>query len=262
MMQISSPENVTAQAATRLTAFFFDNWYRILLSVAIVIIAVVLIRLFRAAAARMGAEYRLSPRAIRAFNLVITYGILLLAAINILAAFDIQLYSLIVSLGLISALMVMGSQLIISNLLGGVLVYVEKPFVEGDIIKVGDNTGVVEGISYRSTIMRGLNGLYVTIPNSTYLTSPIINYTRSHLYMVSLPFSAPRSANFSGLVDAIRARSPAIPGFVPGKGEALYKTGIAAEAVQYELHIWVSDLRNADEARSCVFELIAGLLKT
>jgi small-conductance mechanosensitive channel len=156
----------------------------------------------------------------------------------------------------ISAVVILGSQLLISNLLGGTVVYIEKPFLVGDLIKVGGNMGVVQGISIRATTLKGLNGLNITIPNSTFLTTSITNYTRTKHYLVKVPFTMPRNVNISGLVDAIKAHASSIPGLVADSREELYKTGISEDDIQYELQLWISDPRKSDEARSRAIDII------
>ncbi|CAJ35370.1 mechanosensitive ion channel family protein [Methanocella arvoryzae] len=262
MFQSTSPADATTQAALNLVEFFYSNWNKILLAIAILIIALVVINFLKIALAQIARDYKLPPKLLRFLNTVVTYGTLILAIVNILAVFDIHLYSLIVSLGLISAVIVLGSQLVISNLLGGTIVYIEKPFEIDDVIKVGENTGVVEGISFRSTTMRGLNGLVITIPNSTYLTTPITNYTRTRQYLVKLPFTMPRNVDMSGLIDRLRSEASSIPGFSSGKGETLYKMGISKDNVDYELHFWISDPRVSDGARSRIVDIIGQFLPT
>lgn len=260
MLQSTNPADAITQAVLNLVSFFYGNWNKVLLSIAILVVAFLVIRFLKIAIAQVGKDYNLPPKLRRTLNTVITYGTLILAIVNILAVFNIQLYSLIVSLGLISAVIVLGSQLVISNLLGGTIVYIEKPFEIDDVIKVGENTGVVEGISFRSTTMRGLNGLVITIPNSTYLTTPITNFTRTRQYLVKLPFSVPRDVNMSGLIDRLRSEASSVPGFAADSGETLYKMGISKDNVDYELHFWVSDPRASDDARSHIVDIIGQFL--
>lgn len=260
MLQSTNTADAITQATLNLVSFLYGNWNKLLLSIAILAVAFLVIRFLKIAFAQIGKDYKLPPKLLRTLNTVVTYGILILAIINILAVFNIQLYSLIVSLGLISAVIVLGSQLVISNLLGGTIVYIEKPFEIDDVIKVGENTGIVEGISFRSTTMRGLNGLVITIPNSTYLTTPITNFTRTRQYLVKLLFTAPRDVNMSGLLDTIRSKASSVPGFLADKGEALHKMGINKDNVDYELQFWVSDPRASDNARSCIIDIIGQFL--
>jgi small conductance mechanosensitive channel len=252
----SNPADATTQAFVTLTNFLYANWYRIILSLATLIGAFVLTRLLRRIILELGKDYHLPPQTARMIVSLATYVIFILALVIVLAVFDIQLYPLILSLGVISAVVVLGSQLLISNLLGGTVVYIEKPFLKGDLIKVGDNLGVVQGISIRATSLRGLNGLDITIPNSTFLTTPITNYTRTRHYLVTVPFTMPRDINLSGLVDAVKSRAASVPALAPDRGEQLYKMGISKDDIQYELHFWVTDPRQSDDARSHVIDII------
>jgi small-conductance mechanosensitive channel len=262
MLQTANPADATTQAALALANFFYGNWQRILMSAAILVIAYIFMRVLKGLVLEMGKSYHLPPQTTRMAVTLMTYGIFILAFISVLAVFDIQLYPLILSLGILSVVVVLGSQLLISNLLGGAVVYIEKPFLIGDLIKVGDSTGVVQGISIRATTLRGLNGLDITIPNSTFLTTSITNYTRTMHYLIKVPFTMPRDINLSGLADAIKAHAPSIPGFMADRGDELYKMGISKDDIQYELHFWISDPRESDDARSKVIDIISQFYPT
>ncbi len=257
MFQSANPADATTRAALDLASFFYANWHRILIAVAILVIAYILMRVFKGLIVEAGKNYHLPPQTTRMIVTLMTYGVFIIAFVCVLAVFDIQLYPLILSLGILSAVIVLGSQLLISNLLGGAVVYIEKPFLKGDLIKVGDSTGVVQGISIRATTMRGLNGLDITIPNSTFLTTSITNYTRTKHYLIKVPFTMPRDISLSGLAEAIKAHAPSIPGFMIDRGDELYKMGISKDDIQYELHFWISDPRESDEARSRVIDIIS-----
>jgi small-conductance mechanosensitive channel len=252
----SNPADAITQAAVTLADFFYNNWSRILLSVVTLIAAFILTRLVKGVLIGLGKNYHLPPQTTRMVVSLVSYVIFIIALVIVLAVFNIQLYPLILSIGVISAVVVLGSQLLISNLLGGTVVYVEKPFLKGDLIRVGDNLGVVQGVSIRATTLKGLNGLNITIPNSTFLTTPITNYTRTKQYLIKVPFTMPREINLSGLVDAVRAHASSVPGLAPDQGEQLYKMGISKDDIQYELHFWVTDPRQSDDARSRIIDII------
>jgi small-conductance mechanosensitive channel len=255
----SNPADATTQAAVALADFLYGNWHRLLLSVALLVLAFVVIRLLKKVILELGKDYHLPPQTVRMIVSLISYVIFILAIVIVLAVFNIQLYPLILSLGVISAVVVLGSQLLISNLLGGTVVYIEKPFLKGDLIKVGDNLGVVQGISIRATTLKGLSGPDITIPNSTFLTTPITNYTRTKHYLIKVSFTMPRAIDMSGLVDAIKARAASIPGLMTDRGEELYKKGISKDDIQHELQFWISDPRQSDDARSHIIDIIESI---
>jgi small conductance mechanosensitive channel len=66
---------------------------------------------------------------------------------------------------------------IAENLLASILVSAGQPFRTGDVVEVGQHRGVVERVTTRSTLLMGLDGNYIQIPNATIYKSTIINYT-------------------------------------------------------------------------------------
>lgn len=66
---------------------------------------------------------------------------------------------------------------LILNFLSGVLILIQRQFTIGDFIKVGDQIGKVVDIQTRATVLRGIDGTKVIIPNSELFTKRVISYT-------------------------------------------------------------------------------------
>lgn len=75
---------------------------------------------------------------------------------------------------------------ILKNFFAGIYVLVERPFRIGDTIEAGGHSGVVEQISFRTTLLRTREGTQVVIPNSTLMTEPIVNRTAYPLSRAAL----------------------------------------------------------------------------
>jgi len=69
----------------------------------------------------------------------------------------------------------LGLQDLIKNLIGGLVVVVDRPFQTGDRVKIGEAYGEVKQIGLRSTRVLADNGMLVTIPNSDVLNKLIFN---------------------------------------------------------------------------------------
>lgn len=68
----------------------------------------------------------------------------------------------------------------LENLLGGITVYVDKPFRVDDDIRVDDEFGTVEAIGPRSTRIRRLDDTQVTLPNADISRAKVTNYSERH----------------------------------------------------------------------------------
>jgi small-conductance mechanosensitive channel len=69
----------------------------------------------------------------------------------------------------------LGLQDLIKNLIGGLVVIVDRPFQTGDRVRFGDAYGEVKQIGLRSTKVLSDDGTLVTIPNADALTKLIYN---------------------------------------------------------------------------------------
>ncbi|MDH3726013.1 MAG: mechanosensitive ion channel family protein, partial [Myxococcales bacterium] len=63
------------------------------------------------------------------------------------------------------------------NLISGIFLMAERPFVIGDVIKVTDTTGEVVSIDLLSVRLRTFDNLLVRIPNESMLKSNVTNLT-------------------------------------------------------------------------------------
>jgi MscS family membrane protein len=104
--------------------------------------------------------------------LVVTIGILF-----ILQNFGYNITSLLAGLGLGGLAFALAAQNTVSNLFGSITIFSDKPFQLGDWISVGDIEGTVEEVGFRTTRVRRFDQALVTVPNSQFINTGIINYS-------------------------------------------------------------------------------------
>ncbi|QKQ98320.1 mechanosensitive ion channel [Candidatus Nanohaloarchaea archaeon] len=67
----------------------------------------------------------------------------------------------------------------ISNVMAGVLMYFDPPFVRGDYIEVNEKSGVVKQTNLRDTVIKNDKSQKVVLPNAMITGNPTLNYTRA-----------------------------------------------------------------------------------
>ena len=67
---------------------------------------------------------------------------------------------------------------IAENFLAGVILAFNRPFHLHDTVQIRDQTGHVEALNLRTTVIRTFDGKLVFLPNSIVLKEPLINFTR------------------------------------------------------------------------------------
>ncbi len=96
---------------------------------------------------------------------IATFVIYTLAAFIALGELGVELGPLIAGAGIVGIALGFGAQNLVKDFLSGIFMLVEDQYGVGDIIDVGDAIGVVEGVSLRSTRIRGLDGTLWHVPN-------------------------------------------------------------------------------------------------
>lgn len=96
--------------------------------------------------------------------------------------FDLNIAALLGGAGIAGLAIALAAQETLGNLLGSFTIFLDKPFVVGDMIKVGTTQGRVENIGFRSTRIRTLERSYVTIPNKKMVDAELDNLTERLLY--------------------------------------------------------------------------------
>ena len=89
-----------------------------------------------------------------------------------------DLSGLVTGLGISSVVITLAAQNLAKDLLGGFVIFTDKPFKVGDWIQFGDYEGTVEDITYRSTRLRTFENSIVNIPNSIIANESLINCSK------------------------------------------------------------------------------------
>jgi MscS family membrane protein len=108
--------------------------------------------------------------------------IMTLSVFTILGSvFHINVASLIAGLGIGGLAVALAAKESIENLLGSFTIFLDKPFLVGDMVKVSALEGTVESIGFRSTRIRTVENTLVTVPNKKMVDAELDNLSqRNH----------------------------------------------------------------------------------
>lgn len=115
---------------------------------------------------------------------LVIFSILFLIGLDNIPGVDIT--ALIASLGIGGIAIALAVQNILGDLFASLSISLDKPFVIGDFIEVGDYKGRVEEIGIKTTRVRSISGEQVIFSNSDLLDSRIRNFKRMEERRVSL----------------------------------------------------------------------------
>ncbi|MCY7310168.1 MAG: mechanosensitive ion channel family protein, partial [Chitinophagaceae bacterium] len=90
-------------------------------------------------------------------------------------AFDLNVGSLITGLSIVGAGIALALRESLENLIASFIIFFDKPFTTGDLVKVQNVTGTVEKIGLRSTRLRSDHKTWVSVPNKQMVDSVLDN---------------------------------------------------------------------------------------
>ena len=109
---------------------------------------------------------------------VIHYTGYVTLAVVIGAELKIPVTHLFGTAGVIGLVIGVASQSSIGNIVSGFFLVSEKSFEIGDVIKIGDKSGVVYSIDLLSVKLKTFDNLLLRIPNQTVISSEVTNVTK------------------------------------------------------------------------------------
>jgi len=112
----------------------------------------------------------------------------------------VEVTTLIASLGIGGVAIGLAVQNILGDLFASLSIALDKPFVIGDFIVVGDLWGTVEKIGLKSTRVRSLTGEMLVFGNGDLLSSRIRNYQQMQRRRVVFPFGVIYETSYEKLV--------------------------------------------------------------
>ncbi len=120
------------------------------------------------------SDDQLVPFAKEAIKVIVAaIGFLILIGI----VFNLDVVSLVTGLGIGGLAFALAAKETLENLLGSFTIFLDKPFIVGDSVKVGNVEGKVESIGFRSTRIRAIDRMIVIVPNKKMTDAELINDT-------------------------------------------------------------------------------------
>ncbi|WP_294364652.1 mechanosensitive ion channel family protein [uncultured Clostridium sp.] len=95
----------------------------------------------------------------------------------------------IAGLGISGVAFALMAQDTFSNLFGGIIIVLDRPFAIGDWIQTSNIEGIVEEITFRSTRIRTFSMSVATVPNSKLANENIINWSQRKLRRIHFKFT-------------------------------------------------------------------------
>ena len=129
------------------------------------------------------------------------YALLLIAVVAIVGVPMASVTAVIASTGVTLGLAMQGS---LSNLAGGIMLTLARPFRIGDYIETGSVGGTVGEISLFYTVLISIDNKKITVPNGSLMNANITNYSAHEKRRLDMTFLVGREADIAKVLKLLR----------------------------------------------------------
>ena len=174
-----------------------------------------------------------------AISNTVHYLILLVGFLVAVAALGFDMTKVTILAGAFSLGVGFGLQNVFNNFVSGLILLFERPISIGDIVQIGDASGVVERIGIRASIIRETNGSEVIVPNGQLISDRLTNWTLSNRqHGVELPVAVAQGTEPNRVREILERTAAAHPLVVKDPPPQALVTNLGPDAITFELRVW------------------------
>ena len=144
-------------------------------------------------------ESRLDDQLVPLIRKSLKFVVVLTFTVMVVQNLGYSVTSLLASLGVGGLALALAARDTVANVFGSVVVFTDRPFQVGDWIQVGGIEGTVEEVGFRTTRVRRFDKALVTLPNQTFSSSPITNFSSRSIRRINMTVGVSYEANASHL---------------------------------------------------------------
>lgn len=206
-------------------------------------------RLLSAALGRM-VEPRATAQHAMLARKVVYYAFVVLGVVSGMRELGFGLEVFVGAAGVLSVAVGFASQTSASNLIAGLFLIVEAPFILGNIIRVGGTTGEVVSIDLLSVKLRTFDNLFVRIPNESLVKSEITNLTRYPIRRADITVGVAYKEDMRRVRDVLMKVATDNPLCLEDPEPLFIFTGYGESSLNLQFSVWAErdkwlEMRNA-----------------
>jgi small-conductance mechanosensitive channel len=191
----------------------------------------------RAKAANDGAR----AQSVRVLGYLANFAVGLLLLLWCLDGFGVNITTLVAGLGVGGIAVALAVQNILGDLFASLTIVLDKPFVYGDFVTVGEFKGTIEQVGLKTTRVRSQSGEQVIFPNADLLQSRIRNFKRMQERRTVITFALSTESER----ERIRLLPQELQKIVEAQSKTRFERAhlfkIGSSGLEFEIVYWVLD---------------------
>ncbi|MBI1225465.1 MAG: mechanosensitive ion channel [Bacteroidetes bacterium] len=169
---------------------------------------------------------------------IITVLLKVMVLISVAGMFGVQTTSFIALLGGAGLAVGLALQGSLGHFASGVMILVFKPYKVGDLVKIGDFTGVVESITVFNTILKTVDNKHIIIPNGTVTSGAITNISGQGTIRVDMQFATSAAEDIDKVRRVVQSVADANPKILKSPPIDILVNGHEIGITKFDIRPW------------------------
>lgn len=190
-------------------------------------------------------------------NSLLKYGILILGLVTALDSAGVQTSAVLASLGIVGLTIGFAARDSLSNLISGLIIFLDRPFVIGDLVEIDGRYGEVERITLRSTRIVTVDGKMLAVPNVDVVNKTVTSYTNYPHLRIDIPVTIGVSEDVDKCREILLGLVKNNPVYIDEPEPRVAVQELNDYNTLLELKVWIDNERNhireRDKLREDIF---------
>jgi small conductance mechanosensitive channel len=191
---------------------------------------------------------------------VIKFSILCLGVLAALSAAGIQTAAVLASLGVVGLTIGFAARETLSNIISGILIFLDRPFTIDDLVEIDGHYGRIEAITLRSTRIVTPDGKMLAVPNTEVMTKTVVSYTNFPHLRLDIGVTIAVTENLDAVRALLTDLAKADTELMTDPAPLVVVTQLNDYNIALELRVWLKDERIHVQKRFDLREKIFKLL--
>ncbi len=160
------------------------------------------------------------------------------AILIVLSTLGVDVTSLVALLSVAGLAVSLALQSTLSNLAGGIQLLVTKPFVAGNYVEAGANSGTVHEVGLAYTTLVTPDNKVIHVPNSDIAAARIINYNGKETRRVDVTVTASYNAPIQTVKDTVGKLTNADSRILKEPAPFVRVSNYGSSSIEYTIRVW------------------------
>lgn len=170
----------------------------------------------------------------------VKYVLYLILLVMVLNEFGFKISALLGAAGIFGVAIGFASQTSVSNIISGIFLISEKPFMIGDVVEVVGNLGSIESIDLLSIKLKTFDGRYVRIPNETMIKNDVTNLTRYDIRRAQFVVGVAYKEDVRKVLEILKDIAENMPDALKDPAPLIQLDGFGDSSIDINFGVWTA----------------------